>query len=64
MEVAQYVHIPISETDLGEIEERVEALYKEKGYKRVGVFIPPKQKKGVLTIHIDESSLRSKADPT
>lgn len=60
--IQPYLNTPISEVDLAEIEDQIEGLYKEKGLKMVKVSIPAKQKRGILTITIDESILRGKAD--
>ncbi|NGX47111.1 MAG: Outer membrane protein assembly factor BamA [Chlamydiae bacterium] len=49
-----YLNRPISETDLTEIQERIERFYKSKGYDQVKVNIPSKQKGGVLTVDIEE----------
>jgi|GEM_PF-2790887 len=57
-----YLNTPIAESDLAEIEERIEDFYKERGLKKVKVSIPAKQKRGVLIITIDESTLGHKAD--
>ncbi|MDN3507082.1 MAG: POTRA domain-containing protein [Simkaniaceae bacterium] len=53
-----YLNTPISEAELAEIEDQIEEFYREKGHKKVRVTIPAKQKKGVLTIEINEVSTR------
>lgn len=49
-----YLNRPLAETDLEAIQNRITGLYHSKGYNQVKVSAAPNQKRGVLSIIIQE----------
>ena len=49
-----YLNTSVSQSNLHAIMQKIEILYKSKGYTQVKVTVPAKQKSGTLTIVIKE----------
>lgn len=52
--LAPYLNRSLSESDINEMKQRIELLYRSKGYDQVVVSIPEKQKSQSLVIQIEE----------
>lgn len=57
--VSQYENQMLTELQIEEIQERIELLYKSKGYDNVEVTVPKKQKSGTLEFVIKEGKKSS-----